>query len=197
LPDLRGIGYQPASTTARVAATAVLPAERLRELLGELEPSALPRPRPPATRMSAPSMSTSAPALSPRSTIEACVDHGEYSTVDVDDLSRAAVLRDGLKRVDPPDDDPEVAPGNAKPRSWSPGESGARPRACRLGPDAVTSMVTPPACARRARPDLKAQQSRRRTARRTAVVVDHLRHNVDHWLGEPSSPLARKTLVAP
>src|SRR6185437_12581094 len=72
-PICAAYGYQPASTTARVAATAALPPKALARSSQSSKPSALPRPRPPATRMSAPSMSTSAPRCSPRVTIVAWV----------------------------------------------------------------------------------------------------------------------------
>src|SRR3712207_775004 len=82
-PIWAAYGYQPASTTARVAATALLPPNAPASSSSCWKPSALPRPRPPATRMSAPSMSTSAPRCSPRWTILAFVDHGENSTFTV------------------------------------------------------------------------------------------------------------------
>src|SRR5436305_5704534 len=78
-PICAAYGYQPASTTARVAATAEFPPNAAASSSASLKFSALPSPRPPATRMSAPSMSTSAPRCSPRWTISAWVDHGEYS----------------------------------------------------------------------------------------------------------------------
>src|SRR6476659_324310 len=79
-PIWAAYGYQPASTTARVAATAELPPKALASSSQSSKPSALPRPRPPATRMSAPSMSTSAPRASPRSTIVAFVDQWDSAT---------------------------------------------------------------------------------------------------------------------
>src|SRR3954452_19870097 len=79
-PICAAYGYQPASTTARVAATALLPPKALASASTSSKPSALPRPRPPATRTSAPSMSTSAPRCSPRWTIVACWACGESST---------------------------------------------------------------------------------------------------------------------
>src|ERR1019366_9571435 len=56
----------------RVAATALLPPKALARSSANWKPSALPSPRPPAIRMLAPSMSTSAPRCSPRETIVAC-----------------------------------------------------------------------------------------------------------------------------
>src|SRR6266513_3465927 len=71
-------GYQPASTTARVAATA--PPSAPASSSASLKLSASPSPRPPPTRMSASSMLTSSPRCSPRLTIFAFVDHPESST---------------------------------------------------------------------------------------------------------------------
>src|SRR5205807_4730470 len=78
-PICAAYGYQPASTTARVAATALLPPNAAASSSHSLKPSGLPRPRPPAMRMSAPSMSTSAPRCSPRVTIVARVACSESS----------------------------------------------------------------------------------------------------------------------
>src|SRR3954468_23876141 len=77
-PIWAAYGYQPASTTARVAATA--PPIDSASCSASSKFSFLPSPRPPPTRMSAPSMSTSAPRCSPRVTILALVDHSDSST---------------------------------------------------------------------------------------------------------------------
>src|ERR1019366_8657935 len=79
-PICAAYGYQPAATTARGAATAAWPPNAPASASASSKPSGLPSPRPPATRMSAPSMSTSAPRCSPRWTIFAWFDQSEYST---------------------------------------------------------------------------------------------------------------------
>src|ERR1019366_5719912 len=63
-PICAAYGSHPASATARVAATALLPPKALARSSANWKPSALPSPRPPAIRMLAPSMSTSAPSCS-------------------------------------------------------------------------------------------------------------------------------------
>ena len=78
LPDLGGVRYQPASTTARVAATGRPSTPRAARRSSKF--SFLPSPRPPPTRIPASSMLTSAPRCSPRVTIVALVDHSESST---------------------------------------------------------------------------------------------------------------------
>src|SRR3954447_18065090 len=77
-PICAAYGYQPASTTARVAATAP-PSELARSSASE-KFSALPSPRPPPTRMSASSMFTSAPRCSPRWMTLAFVENSESWT---------------------------------------------------------------------------------------------------------------------
>ena len=86
LADLGGVGV-PAGVDHRAGGRDGAAAERARPApRASSKPSALPRPRPPATRTSAPSMSTSAPRCSPRWTIVACV--GLRRELDVDVLDR-------------------------------------------------------------------------------------------------------------
>src|SRR6185436_12707212 len=77
-PICAAYGYQPASTTARVAATA--PPSASASDSQSSKPSAFPSPRPPATRTSASSMFTSAPRCSPRWTMTALVEWSSYWT---------------------------------------------------------------------------------------------------------------------
>src|SRR5215212_6407138 len=77
-PICAAYGYQPASTTARVAATA--PPSAPASSSSASKPSLLPSPRPPATSASASSMLTSAPRCSPRRIIRARVEKSDSST---------------------------------------------------------------------------------------------------------------------
>src|SRR6185437_10894014 len=77
-PICAAYGYQPASTTARVAATA--PPSASARSSHSLKPSAFPRPRPPPTSRSASSMFTSAPRCSPRVTTLHLVEKSDSST---------------------------------------------------------------------------------------------------------------------
>src|SRR3954469_21777716 len=77
-PICAAYGYQPASTTARVAATA--PPRAFARSSASEKFSALPSPRPPPTRMSGSSMFTPAPRCSPRLRTLAFVEKSESWT---------------------------------------------------------------------------------------------------------------------
>ncbi len=197
-PICAAYGYQPASTTARVAATALLPPNAAARSSASLKPSALPSPRPPATRMSAPSMSTSAPRCSPRSTIFACVDHGEYSTSTsttsaeppFDDTISNALIRPMMIPRSPLYLDTEIC------ESWRIGRSATSlPSSARTE---MTSIVTP-ACLRAARPAPISNPSSPPPNSAYDCPWSSITFAITSITGwaRPSSPLARNTLVAP
>jgi hypothetical protein len=107
-PIWAAYGYQPASTTARVAATALLPPKALASASTSSKPSALPRPRPPATEhVGALDVHVGAALL-------AALDHrrllglGRELHLDVLDGRRAGAALLGLEGVQAADDDPDV-----------------------------------------------------------------------------------------
>ncbi len=197
-PIWAAYGYQPASTTARVAATALLPPNALASASASSKPSALPRPRPPATRMSAPSMSTSAPRCSPRLTIVAWRRPGRVLDVDVDDLGVVGVggvrLVD-LERVDPADDDPQVAPVVRDRDLGVLQDRALGDELAVLGADRGDLHRHAGLLARgQAGADLEAEQAAAEQRVAVAVVVDHLGHHVDDRLRQALGALGAEHL---
>ena len=139
-------------------------------------------------------MSTSAPRCSPRWTILAWLDHAEYST-STSTTSAGRRRRPDLERVDPADDDPEVAlvAGDRDLRVLEDRPLGHELAV--LGPDRGDLHGHAGLLARgQAGADLEPEQAAAEQRVAVAVIVDHLGHHVDHRLGQALGPLAAEHL---